>query len=303
MDARSGAVVFDGDMQSVYDGGFLRWLYSRNASVKYIAVIDRYTGDDSISKEDLMNLMGNMSHVEGISIENCTNVDDDVARMVIENCSPSLDTLKVSYGRDISEATWLMLANRCHGLKSLGVPRCDQFVDTALAVLLDNCPRIESLDLTSCEGITAPLLLRIPQAFSALRELTLDNIAVSDGLLTMIAQHSPRLEVLNINDCFDMTEDGLMEIATRLRNIRKIGLADLGPVVTDAVLTRMAENWPHLMDIDLRDCRSITDAGLIELANCHRLRNVNVVGCVNISDVSIQHLVAGCPDLLLTLMD
>ncbi len=68
--------------------------------------------------------------------------------------------------------------------------------------------------------------------------------------------------------------------------------------MTDAVLARFTENCcGTLTCINVSVCYSITDVGAAHLANCHKLTDVDLCNCRNVSGLGIATMVGGCPHI------
>ena len=92
----------------------------------------------------------------------------------------------------------------------------------------------------------------------------------------------------------------LLSEAVRLLLRRHVRSWQLVRTASAAAVIRLAEHCPGLTDVDLSDCRNITDAAVIRLAEqCPGLTDVNLNRCGNITDAAMEQLAAKCPALTL----
>lgn len=83
---------------------------------------------------------------------------------------------------------------------------------------------------------------------------------------------------------------GFIENKTRLRNLTDIKLA--GADISDMSVRLLVQNFSFLSTFSISQCRKITDMGIAVLATAKSLKLVklDVSGCVNVSDTSLESL-------------
>jgi hypothetical protein len=129
-------------------------------------------------------------------------------------------------------------------------------------------------------------LVRLPN----LTHLRYRGAGMDDLALEIIAQGSPKLEILNVPRA-DFTDSGL-EVLKQLPNLVQLRFGS--PRVTDAGMKTLAE-LPALKRLHLIDV-PITDAGLAELAKIERLESLYIDGA-KISDEAWEELFRQRPKL------
>jgi hypothetical protein len=117
----------------------------------------------------------------------------------------------------------------------------DQIV-TAIAL---SCPNLEDLNLNSCSQVT-------------------------DKSLILLARHCRNLRKLNLNRCDLVSDLTLVELA---RNCRKLEIVNINrPLkdprlnVSDAALAAVVREKPNITEIRMRNCDSLTDSTVAQLA-------------------------------------
>ncbi|MCF7899175.1 hypothetical protein K9L05_00815 [Candidatus Babeliales bacterium] len=81
----------------------------------------------------------------------------------------------------------------------------------------------------------------------------------------------------------------LLNINKRFRRlmVNKYGRLKLPKNINDEQLQQILKKYPNIRSVDLSGCTQITDTGLQSLANCHKLRHLNLSFCNKITVASL----------------
>lgn len=97
------------------------------------------------------------------------------------------------------------------------------------------------------------------------------SVGIGDEGVAAIAGGCPRLKVVNVSYCAN---------------------------ITDASLRSLAQGLRDLVQLELRACINVTSVGLCYLAaSCKHLRELDVKRCSYVSDSGIHAIAQGCPNL------
>lgn len=97
------------------------------------------------------------------------------------------------------------------------------------------------------------------------------SVGIGDEGVAAIAGGCPRLKVVNVSYCAN---------------------------ITDASLRSLAQGLRDLVQLELRACIKVTSVGLCYLAaSCKHLRELDVKRCCYVSDSGIHAIAQGCPNL------
>ena len=97
------------------------------------------------------------------------------------------------------------------------------------------------------------------------------SVGIGDEGVAAIAGGCPRLKVVNVSYCAN---------------------------ITDASLRSLAQGLRDLVQLELRACINVTSVGLCYLAaSCKHLRELDVKRCCYVSDPGIHAIAQGCPNL------
>ncbi|KAJ3108550.1 hypothetical protein HDU97_000832 [Phlyctochytrium planicorne] len=97
------------------------------------------------------------------------------------------------------------------------------------------------------------------------------------------------IRVLNLRNCWQVTDKGIQEIANYGSGLERIILASVWDI-TDNGLAGLAEGVTNLRFIDLSNCRKLTDNGILSiLSNAPTIVNMQMSYCKNLSDTAMNH--------------
>ncbi|KNC51860.1 uncharacterized protein AMSG_07953 [Thecamonas trahens ATCC 50062] len=193
---------------------------------------------------------------------------------------------------------WLAAVTRApyltSALRSLSLATCKDVTDTGLALALPQLPRLESLDLSRCWGVTDALLasLALAPAAAHLRSLNLYMVyQVTDVGITRLAPATPRLVRLNLYKCSLVTDTGLAVVAASCPDLVELTLYGL-PHISDAGVAGALPLLPDLRKLNLGSCKQLTDAALINAASLPALATLHLLRCSAMSDALLRCLAA-----------
>eukprot|EP00941_MAST-03F_sp_MAST-3F-sp1_P003092 g3092.t1 len=103
----------------------------------------------------------------------------------------------------------------------------------------------------------------------------------------------PRLGVLNVSACKDISDDGLLFLAKGCPNLTSLNLWRVNKITNDGVKA-LAERL-NLKTIVLSSCENVGDKGLLSLAmHCPGLENLYVSNCSLLSDKGLIAIAENC---------
>lgn len=212
-----------------------------------------------------------------------------------------------------------------HGLSSANLLSFPDLNDTDLDELIENCPYIKNLSISS-EFVSSTKLLELISSFTSLKslDLTLSNIVTGECLIK-IAKRNPSLKHLKIYNRYDtpnLTVDQLLEIAKTcpnltslsinvrnlsgeqalkiaksLPNLRKFKME--GSQVDEFHLLKIVETLKDLQELDFNGCPTIGGRQVIEIIKLvPDLRYLDVSFCKNILDDQLLEIAKMRPNLV-----
>ncbi|KAG0355326.1 hypothetical protein BG005_005760 [Podila minutissima] len=107
---------------------------------------------------------------------------------------------------------------------------------------------------------------------------------LSSDSLSMIAEHCPNVERLDLTGCRQLSSKALADVCMNMTSLIHLDLASLS-AVNNYTLQAMAVYCRSLRVLNLAWCRHITGAGLSKLTkSCQELQKLNVSGCSGMED-------------------
>ena len=186
-----------------------------------------------------------------------------------------------------SRASWAALLARpvgsvlCAGpgLESLDLRSCDLVTAPDLLSLFATCPSLKTLHLGMLKRAVKPQVLAAlcASAFaSVLEELHLNsNPSVDDASILLIAQSCRALRHLFVDMCENLTDAAVASVAKQCSRLHSLGVSTLP--VSDETLTEIGLNCSDLSVISLSFCYRVTSVGVLRLVRgCPKLRVVNL---------------------------
>mmetsp|Transcript_1293 Transcript_1293/g.3936 ORF Transcript_1293/g.3936 Transcript_1293/m.3936 type:complete len:331 (+) Transcript_1293:103-1095(+) len=179
----------------------------------------------------------------------------------------TLDLGHHSLWSKITDASLLIVAAHCPALASLNV-KSKAITDIAIKALAR--PALTSLNIGLCEQVTDTGLEAIATNCPGLIFLkTMFCERITDTSMMAIARNCPSLARLNLGGCHGLTSATLTAVGTHLSALQDLRVLFLSNAMTDAVLECIAAGCPQLSHLDIGQCKQITDRSLdAVVANC-----------------------------------
>lgn len=238
-----------------------------------------------------------------------------------------------------------ILAACCQSLEYLCLRRVDFLTDQCMDDLSPFLQNLTSVDLDSCPSLTnstffnltktCPKLAEIRMVETSLgkagfsdnlkknlqiRSLRLDlNKILKDESLRKYGLVCPNLELLELNHCSKISEEGISKILKSCLKVRELsvigcrGVSNLGMKadfsklevlrasrsgIDDCGLETIGKWCNCLLNLDLEGCLKVTNRGVKEVVGkCRRLRVINLRYCNNVSVEIVAWMVFASPSL------
>ena len=159
---------------------------------------------------------------------------------------------------------------------------------TTSAIPLEN---LRALDFHSCPNVTPPSSW-FP-SFQNLEKLALPgNQKIGDLFLLEATLYLTKLKYLNLRECENVTDIGVIAVASRCHELKCIylGRHRNGKAISDVSLVALGK-YTSVETVGLEGS-SITDSGLWEFAktNGENVRRLSLNNCTNLTNAAISHL-------------
>ncbi|KAJ3416933.1 Dynein regulatory complex subunit 6 [Chytridiales sp. JEL 0842] len=215
--------------------------------------------------------------------------------------------------------------------------------DSSLQNVFSSCPNLMEVNLASCKNISAASFVGLAEKVtkdSTFAGPYLQTVNVSkcssfgDKALVQLVRACPRLKVLDVSYCNDVTSLSLYKLQqckdlesliltgtgalTRASNSSSVSLSDAilaiadnckslrtfvasrSPFITDTMLQFIGSFCHALENLDLQMCAYISDAALASIAlgsSSGKLKSVNFSKCPGITDKGVKPLIQNAKNL------
>ncbi len=220
--------------------------------------------------EEFLKLFDQFRNIEDLEFSICTYFDDSVLHSIVQRFSHSLKTINCSSSDGITDVGVIELIEACANLQSLHLEQCPKVTVAVIRTLSSHRPQIQKLYLPQCNIESADS--RLFENFTNLRKVNLMGCSkLNPEALALLISQNPHLTHLNLSGC-----EG----------------------IDDNMLGYIPES-SELEVIDLSYIQSITDAGIVKLANsCRSLHTLSLSHCSQITGSSIPALLSLSPQIL-----
>ena len=157
--------------------------------------------------------------LEHLGLAYCSAITDSAVKRVAESC-PQLQWISLN-GIKVTDATVVLLCNRCQLLKRVSLAQCSNLTDVVIMAVAERLPGITHIGLSGITAITSNALETLASKCRQLKNIHLRNCHnVSDILLAKFAEYCSHLEELNVTGCNHVTAKGATEIATKCTRLK-----------------------------------------------------------------------------------
>ncbi|XP_014248338.1 F-box/LRR-repeat protein 16 [Cimex lectularius] len=181
------------------------------------------------------------------------------------------------------------LIDHLQGLYELELAGCNEITEAGLWSCLT--PRIVSLTLSDCINVADEAIGAVAQLLPSLYEFSLQAYHVTDAALGFFSpKQSTSLNILRLHSCWEITNNGIINIVHSLPNLTVLSLSGCSKV-TDEGVELIAENLQKLRSLDLSWCSRITDSALEYIAcDLNMLEELTLDRCVHVTDIGIGYI-------------
>ncbi|XP_017466487.1 PREDICTED: uncharacterized protein LOC108359242 [Rhagoletis zephyria] len=166
-------------------------------------------------------------------------------------------------------------------LRCLDIRHCKMLTSRAYTEMVRNCRQLEQLKISCEKEVNYDCVAQL----HSLRQLSVHSFgAVRETLFIALSAHkSQQLDLLELSARNCITHEGAIYLS-RLQKLRKL-ICPNNDNLTDECLFEFAERLPLLEELDIHNCRAVTNIGLLVLLRrCTHLKCVNIEQCEGITD-------------------
>ena len=192
-------------------------------------------------------------------------VDQDVSDFVnnFPNSHQFITTLCVR-NSNLTDTGLAHLLNKMEGVTKFSISGCNEITEQALSLSVNE--RMTYLSISDCINIGDESMVAIAQLLPALTEFNLQAYHVTDSSLSYFsAKQAASLTTLRMTSCWEMTNQGVVNIVHALPNLTVLSLSGCSKISDDAIEV-VAEKLRKLTSLDLSWCPRLSDTSLEYIA-------------------------------------
>ncbi|KAL6137824.1 hypothetical protein ACLB2K_063113 [Fragaria x ananassa] len=244
-----------------------------------------------------------------------TVVPDELLCLVAEACFPMKKiVLSNCVDNDIFE-----LSKSLGSITYINLSYCHRLTSVTLDTLVRNCRVLNVIIMVGTNaGAEALETDVVPNLGVKILNLS-QNRLMGNGVIANYVSVFPNLEMLNLSDCVNITEDGIVEVLKRCSRIRHLEISRCGLIenllidfelpklevlcargliIDDDGLTIIGKRCPRLQKLDLSACMEVTAKGVKEVvAYCKEIREIKLRSCTKFSYDIIPWMLLSRPSL------
>ncbi|KAL6653739.1 hypothetical protein ACP70R_008663 [Stipagrostis hirtigluma subsp. patula] len=241
-----------------------------------------------VTDDGISSLVAHCNYLRTIDLTCCHLITDDALAAIAENCR-MIECLRLESCPFVSAKGLEQIAALCSRLKEIDLTDCC-VNDTALQHL-SRCSELLILKLGLCSSISDKGLAYISSNCGKIEELDLYRCsAITDDGLGAVARGCKKIRMLNLRYCTQITDGGLKHLSA-LEELTNLELRCLAHI-TGIGITYIAVGCTCLVELDLKCCYSVDDAGLWALSRySQNLRQLTISYC-QVTGLGLCHLLS-----------
>ncbi|RXG55956.1 F-box/LRR-repeat protein 15, partial [Armadillidium vulgare] len=163
-----------------------------------------------ISNSSFYSLTEACKNLKSLSVWDCRKLEDKSIIQILQN-NTDLELLDIGKCPLLSSDI-LQQFKLCKNLKKLSLQHSQWLNNKGLHLIIEYLDELECLDISKCFKISEEAILTLINSYPGIRELNLSYIeCVDDQILITLAEHCKSLECLSLNNCWRITERGILK--------------------------------------------------------------------------------------------
>ncbi|XP_018937712.2 dynein regulatory complex subunit 6 [Cyprinus carpio] len=256
----------------------------------------------TLVQESSFRRISQCRNLQELDLSECSHLNDENMKLILEGCR-SLLHLNLAFTH-ITNATIRVLSRRCLMLRSLSLAYCTSFSDKGLQYLSTGkgCHRLTYLDLSGCSQISVDGFTYVAEACSTLQQIVLDNLpTLTDNCVQVLVSKCRMLTAISLLDSPYLSDVAFKTMAEVI-SLTKIQIEGNNRM-TDSSLKALCRSSLKLSEVQMSDCTHMTDASLKSLGSLTKLCNLNISGCIKVTDIGIHYITEGASAVKLRELD
>jgi F-box and leucine-rich repeat protein 2/20 len=255
------------------------------------------------------------SHIQTLDLSQSPDLDDNCLNTIATTFGV-LQQLRLNHCPSITNAGLKAVARRRGAsLLNISVAHCAHITDEAIEVLVQSCPRLQSIDISGCCGVFDRSLIALAKlrSLKCIQLNDCSNITDSAVTVLLLSLSAGIIRDIGLLGCSTLTDESLRHIYEqrtisgykRHNYCKQLQTLKLGATanVTDQTVRRIAAACTSLQSLHLIDMPQVgSDDTLATISDISALTDLQLCGLQRVSDAGIHALFSGLnPPALFTL--
>ncbi len=275
-----------------YNAAVLEQLLAKNKGLRCLDL----SGSTNVINQSLEPvLVAGGSHLRDLDISNMLLSDVGV-NLVAQYCFSNLETLKIAKSTLVNAAAVASIAV-CKNLKYLDISYT-RANDEALLKIIQGCPSLRHISAPNTR-LENPTLEAIGKYLPHISYLDLSSCNVDDAGLQILATHCTLLRTLILYGCSSITDKSCLYLSQDIgkglsSELEILNMGDCGQITENGV-EYLAQGCQKLRELVVDRCNRVTGKSLlILLEKCRNMRRLSFLYC-RIFDAEKTQLTQAAP--------
>lgn len=212
-----------------------------------------------------------------------------------------LENLGLSGCKEVSQRTWINLANKMTSLKSLDISRSDISDDILLKFSEVSILNLTAINLSACKQLTDNGIVSLVKNQTKLQHLKLSCLDISNTSLLAIGKYLNDLKSLDLNSCRQITDYALVSSTGLLNSLITINLYSCYQLTSKGIQqffsSKDNSSFP-LNTLILNGCSLATDGMIDKCCQVlHNLQELDISSCLHITNTGLNSITAYLTEL------
>ncbi|KAG9452586.1 hypothetical protein H6P81_005490 [Aristolochia fimbriata] len=219
-----------------------------------------------------------------------------------------LETLSLKTCSGFNDKCLKAIGTRFVALKRIAIANCAAISDEGLKELSRSTMLLESFKLQECHNVSPcglkEVLLNCKDRLEVLSLVNCKGLDEMDSsVFTTPLPRCPLLQSLTLNRCYGVGDNFLSWLGTscvRVKSLELVGLSSITDKGFLIFLQALENQNKGLIDVDLSGCLQLSDISLLALTSGfgEKLKSLRLEGCQRLSDKCLSLIAEFCPSLL-----
>ena len=270
----------------------------KNHTHRLFSVVDFSPWNKNITNNNINSLLGKYgSGIQKLSLKNCWAVTNAGIDNISKNC-PSVTSLDLSSVWEITDGGLFSISKGCADfLVSINLSNCRKISDEGIVALCENAELLQFINVDYCKKLTSKSLKHI--RWGQISEMSIQRCTGirDDGFISWVEEHRQEekthfdLEEANLADCSFLTSYSIKSLSELCPKLKYLNLSFCCSLKEDFA-EYLVQGCPFIHTLDISFCgMAISDKSITTLAQgLPNLKNLNVKGCVQLTDLAIENL-------------